>query len=141
MGFLRHIVGFTAKINFLKLYFHRENNILWIFQIEAYHLVCFILTIVNGKCILFKGGLAVAPQTMQGFPTAHRWIYGENRTFSNLIFILMFNNKSYFREEIENGVNPMAMDVTVNRVGRLILCCLARYNKNLNNHLMFQKML
>ena len=69
------------KSDFLKLYFHRENNILWIFQIEAYHIVCFILTIVNGKCILFKGGLAVAPQTMQGFPTAHRWIYGENRTF------------------------------------------------------------
>ena len=56
-------------------------------QKEAYHLGFFILTIVIGICILFKGELAGAPQTMHGFPTAHRRIYGENRTFLKLIFI------------------------------------------------------
>ena len=69
------------KSDFLKLDFHRENNILWTLQIEVYHLGFFILTIVIGICILFKGELAGAPQTMHGFPTAHRRIYGENRTF------------------------------------------------------------
>jgi hypothetical protein len=53
--YLGNSLVWRRKSDFCRQDFYFEKNIFWKFQIDTWHLGCFILTIVKGKWILFKG--------------------------------------------------------------------------------------
>ena len=55
-----------------------------------------MIHIVNGKWTLFGGKSAGAPQTRQGFPTAHRQFNNENLTFFRQDFHFENNTFTYW---------------------------------------------
>ena len=53
--YLGNSLVWRRKSDFCRQDFYFEKNIFWKFQIDTWHLGCFILAIVKGKWFLFKG--------------------------------------------------------------------------------------